>query len=65
MARERSRNDKKKMGRPTKNPKNIQTRIRMTEDEKAKLDFCAEKLCKTKTQILMDGLKLMYEKATE
>lgn len=54
-------NDKKKMGRPTDNPKKYQTRIRMTEEEKQTLEFCADKLNKTKTDIINMGVKKVFE----
>lgn len=53
--------DKKKMGRPTDNPKKYQTRIRMTEEEKQTLEFCANKLNKTKTDIINIGVEKVFE----
>lgn len=53
--------DKKKMGRPTNNPKKYQTRIRMTEEEKLRLEFCSNKLNKTKTDIINMGVKKVFE----
>ncbi|MDU1316098.1 hypothetical protein [Anaerococcus hydrogenalis] len=53
--------DKKKMGRPTDNPKKYQTRIRMTEEEKQILEFCADKSNKTKTDIINMGVKKVFE----
>lgn len=50
---------KKKMGRPTTNPKVHQTRIRMTNDEWEALNFCAKKTGKTKTDIVVEGIKLV------
>ncbi|EFS20585.1 hypothetical protein FSBG_00082 [Fusobacterium gonidiaformans 3-1-5R] len=52
---------KKKMGRPTNNPKNIQTRIRMTEEEAKKLDFCAKTLNTSKTEIISKGVDKIYQ----
>lgn len=48
-------------GRPTDNPRNIQVRIRMNENEKEMLDFCSEKLGITKTEVIVLGLKKVYE----
>ena len=39
-------------GRPTDNPKRNQTKIRMTDDEVAKLNYCSEKLGLTKTAVI-------------
>lgn len=52
---------KKKMGRPTENPKNIQTRIRMTEEEAQKLEFCAKEMNLTKTDIVILGIEKVYQ----
>lgn len=53
---------KKKMGRPTENPKNHQTRIRMTQDEWDRLDYCAKSMNLTKTDVInMSILKLFEE----
>ncbi|WP_455631573.1 hypothetical protein [Megamonas sp.] len=51
----------KKMGRPTENPKIIQTRIRMTKDEANMLNECASKLGKTKTDIIIMGIQKIYQ----
>ncbi|MCT7752249.1 MAG: hypothetical protein N4R58_04700 [Lactobacillus iners] len=51
----------KKVGRPkSTNPKNVQTRIRMTQEEAKKLEYCAKETGKTKTAILMIGLNKVY-----
>ena len=51
----------KKMGRPTKNPKNIQTRIRMTEEQAKKLEFCAKEKNITKTDVIILGIEKVYQ----
>lgn len=51
----------KKMGRPTENPKIIQTRIRMTKDEASMLNECAIKLGKQEQILLLWG----YKKSTK
>lgn len=51
----------KKMGRPTENPKIIQTRIRMTKDEASMLNECAIKLGKTRTDIIIMGIQKVYQ----
>ncbi len=50
-----------KMGRPTNDPKNHDTRIRMTDSELERLNYCAEKLGKTKTEIISMGVKKVYD----
>jgi hypothetical protein len=45
----------------TKEPKIHQTRIRMTQTEWDMLSYCAEKLGKTKTDIVSDGVKNIYD----
>lgn len=49
-----------KMGRPTLNPRNIQTRIRMSEQEAQMLKECAERLKKTKTDVVIMGIEKVY-----
>lgn len=50
------------MGRPhSDNPKDYNTRIRMTEEERQKLDFCAEKTGMTKADIIRRGIELVYQ----
>ena len=49
-----------KMGRPTNNPRVVQTRIRMSEDEAQMLNECAEKLNTTKTEVVIMGIKKVY-----
>ncbi|MCS4488400.1 hypothetical protein [Streptococcus sciuri] len=51
----------KKLGRPTSNPKNHSKRLRMTDDEVEKLDFCVKTTGKTQTDILMLGLEKVYQ----
>lgn len=49
-----------KLGRPTNNPRTIQTRIRMTEEEANILNECASKLNTTKTNVVIMGIKKVY-----
>ncbi|NQO66782.1 hypothetical protein HO957_06290 [Streptococcus suis] len=50
-----------KVGRPkSENPRKNNTRIRMTDEEVAMLEYCAEHTGKTKTEILMLGLDKVY-----
>lgn len=52
---------KKKMGRPTDNPKHHQTRIRMTDEEWDRLEYCSKRLNETKTNIVNMGVLKIYE----
>ena len=50
--------------RPIKdNPKSNQYRLRLSDEELEMLDFCCNKLGMKKSEILMAGLKKMYELA--
>lgn len=50
-----------KVGRPkSENPRRNNTRLRMTDEEVAMLEYCAEQTGKTKTEILMLGLEKVY-----
>lgn len=49
------------MGRPTDDPKIRQTRIRMTQGEWEMLEYCAQKLGKTKTDIVIAGVENIYK----
>lgn len=55
----------KKMGRPTQDPKKNQTRIRMTDEEVAKLNYCSEKLNVSKTDVVNMGIDKVYKELTE
>lgn len=53
--------DKKKMGRPTDNPRDIKFQVRMTKDEREKLELCAKITNKTKTEIVNIGIDKVYK----
>lgn len=46
---------------PADNPRSVQTRIRMTEDEAKMLAKCASKLKTTKTEVVIKGIKKVYK----
>ena len=50
-------------GRPTDDPKEHQTRVRMSDRDLQRLDYCAAVLGLTKAEIIRQGIELMYEKA--
>lgn len=49
-------------GRPTDDPKILNTRIRLSEYDVKLLEFCAEKTGLTKAEIIRQGIKEVYEK---
>lgn len=55
-------NKERKIGRPTDNPKNIQTRIRMTQEESDMLEECSLFFGITKTEVIIRGIKEVYSK---
>lgn len=58
------RNEVKNMsprtGRPTSDPKNLNTRIRLSENDINKLEFCCEKLKQKKSEIIRLGIEKVY-----
>ena len=53
--------EKKKMGRPTNNPRTGVFQVRTSEEDKKMLDFCCEKMGSSKADIIRFGLKRLYE----
>mgnify|MGYP004454315785 FL=1 len=49
-------------GRPTDDPKTLSTRIRLSEEDVQRLEYCAEKTGMTKSEIIRLGIKEVYEK---
>lgn len=49
-------------GRPTTDPKNHETRIRMTDEDVRILEFCASKTGMTKTEVIRQGIREVYAK---
>lgn len=50
---------------PSKDPKRNDTRIRLTDSECEKLDFCAEQTGMTKADIIRKGIDLVYQEVTK
>lgn len=48
-------------GRPTDNPKNLNTRIRLSDKDVEMLEFCSNKTGKSKSEIIRIGIKKVYE----
>ncbi|ADU27984.1 hypothetical protein Ethha_2491 [Ethanoligenens harbinense YUAN-3] len=50
-------------GRPTDDPKTLNTRIRFSEGDVQKLDYCCKVLGLTKAEVIRQGIEEMYQKA--
>ena len=55
------RTDNPRMGRPTKAPRDINLQIRLSKSENDILERCVRATGKTKTDILVKGLALVYK----
>lgn len=49
-----------RLGRPTTDPKVLNTRVRLSEEDTEMLEYCAEKTGKTKSEIIRQGIRLVY-----
>ena len=54
--------NKKKMGRPTVAPKTHVARLRLSEEEKNRLDECCKLSDMNITEVLKLGISLVYDK---
>lgn len=52
--------EKKKMGRPTNNPKETMFRVRLDADTLQKLTFAAEQLKLSKSEVVRNGIHIVY-----
>ena len=52
-------------GRPTDNPKRHETRIRMSDDDIEKLDYCCKVTGLTKADVIRKGIREVYKKVKE
>lgn len=48
-------------GRPTNDPKSLNTRIRLSEEDISMLDFCCKKTGMKKSEVIRLGIKKVYE----
>lgn len=48
-------------GRTSDDPKTLNTRIRLSEEDVKKLDFCSAALGITKAEVIRRGIKEVYE----
>lgn len=55
-----SKIESKKMGRPTTDPKTLSTRIRLSETDIEKLNYCCKKTGKLKSEIIREGIDKVY-----
>lgn len=53
--------EKKKLGRPTDNPKEHKFQVRLTDDEWEMLLFLQEKLSKSRSDIVRQGIKNQFD----
>ncbi len=53
-------NGKKKMGRPTNAPKNHVARLRLSDEEKERLDECCRLSGMSITEVLKMGIEKVY-----
>lgn len=58
-------NGKKKMGRPTDDPKQLSTRVRLSETDVQRLDFCSQKTGKTRADIIRMGIEKVYDELSK
>ena len=52
----------KRMGRPTENPKTHRLEIRLSDSEKDMLEECAKLTKKSKSDIVIEGVSMVYDK---
>lgn len=50
---------------PSKDPKRNNTRIRLTDSENEKLEYCAQKTGMTKADVIRKGIGMVYAEATK
>lgn len=50
---------------PSRDPKRNDTRIRLTDSEAEKLQYCSEKTGLTKADIIRKGIDLVYAEVTK
>ena len=48
-------------GRPTDEPKNLNTRVRLSDDDVSMLEYCCKETGKKKSEIIRLGIRKVYE----
>nr|DAV43151.1 MAG TPA: hypothetical protein [Caudoviricetes sp.] len=61
IQKKRGENMSPRKGRPTDDPKILNTRVRLSEDDIAMLEYCCEKTGKKKSEIIREGIRKVYE----
>ena len=49
-------------GRPTDDPKTLNTRIRLSEEDVQRLEYCVKVTVLKKSEIIRQGIKEVYER---
>ena len=57
--------EKKKMGRPTTNPRTGQINVRLSDKELALLNECAERMGTTRANVVARGIEKVYRELEE
>ena len=57
--------EKKKMGRPTTNPRTGQINVRLSKRELALLNECAERMGTTRTDVIARGIEKVHRELEE
>ena len=48
-------------GRPTDNPKNLNTRVRLSDEDVSMLEYCCNETGMKKSEIIRLGIRKVYE----
>ncbi len=57
--------EKKKMGRPTTNPRTGQINVRLSDKELALLNECAERMGTTRANVIARGIETVHRELEE
>lgn len=49
-------------GRPTDDPKTLNTRVRLSEEDVQRLEYCAKASGMSKSEIIRQGIKEVYDR---
>ena len=52
-------------GRPTTDPKTVNMRIRISEKDAKKLEYCSDKTGLTKADVIRKGIDIVYHQLTD
>jgi len=47
-------------GRPTEDPKTLSTRIRLSEEDMKRLDFCVKETGLNRSEVIRQGIRAIY-----